>query len=50
MALDPTLPRANKSCPKCQADKPVYFFDPSFFPKAMKLIFLCSECGHKWVG
>ncbi|KFY17744.1 hypothetical protein V492_00412 [Pseudogymnoascus sp. VKM F-4246] len=44
---DPTLPRSNKSCPKCKAEDAVFFQSQQRSAETgMKLFYVCCGCGH----
>jgi DNA-directed RNA polymerase II subunit RPB9 len=44
---DPTLPRSNNICPKCQHDEAVFFQSQErSADTGMKLFYVCCECGH----
>ena len=47
---DPTLPRAvGVECNNCQHDEAVFFQAPMKGDEAMKLIFMCIKCQHRWL-
>jgi DNA-directed RNA polymerase II subunit RPB9 len=47
---DPTLPRSNKTCPKCNHDEAVFFQSQQRSAETgMKLFFVCCECGHIFI-
>ena len=50
---DPTLPRShNVNCEACGHNEAVFFQSDSSFlgSDSLALIFVCSNCSHKWVG
>ena len=50
MVKDPTLPHAKGvECPNCQHDEAVFFQAPMKGDAAMKLIFMCIKCAHRWL-
>ena len=50
MAKDPTLPHATGiECVSCGHDEAVFFQAPMKGDEAMKLIFMCTECAHRWL-
>ena len=50
MIKDPTLPRAKGvECDGCGHDEAVFFQAPMRGDEAMKLIFMCTECAHRWL-
>ena len=50
MVKDPTLPHAKGvECPSCQHDEAVFFQAPMKGDAAMKLIFMCIKCAHRWL-
>lgn len=49
VAADPTLPRTNARCPKCEHKEAVVFQSaPTRANEAMVLYFVCVNCGHRW--
>ena len=47
---DPTLPRATGvDCENCGHDEAVFFQAPMKGDQAMKLIFMCMKCAHRWL-
>jgi DNA-directed RNA polymerase II subunit RPB9 len=47
---DPTLPRATGvECSNCGHDEAVFFQAPMKGDEAMKLIFMCMNCAHRWL-
>ncbi|ORX62195.1 DNA-directed RNA polymerase II subunit I [Hesseltinella vesiculosa] len=51
LSSDPTLPRANLSCPKCSYHETVFFQSSSRRTDAkMTLFYVCGNraCGHRW--
>ncbi|KAI8060834.1 polymerase II polypeptide I, 14.5kDa [Gongronella butleri] len=51
LSADPTLPRANIACPRCQYPEAVFFQSSSRRADAkMNLFYVCSNraCGHRW--
>ena len=49
LASDPTLSRADKICPECNATSAVCFQAQTHREKSnMELYYVCTECGHKW--
>ncbi|KAI7869128.1 polymerase II polypeptide I, 14.5kDa [Spinellus fusiger] len=53
LATDPTLPRANVTCPLCHHPEAVFFQSSSRRAEAkMSLFYVCGSgaCGHRWVG
>ncbi|KAH0490727.1 hypothetical protein TgHK011_002183 [Trichoderma gracile] len=47
VASDPTLPRSNKTCPKCAHQEAVFFQSQErSADTGMKLFYVCCECGH----
>ena len=47
---DPTVARAMVGCGECGAGEAVFFMDPSTDKDAdMALIFICTNCKHKWL-
>ena len=50
MIKDPTLPRAvGVECDSCGHDQAVFFQAPMKGDEAMKLIFMCTKCAHRWL-
>ncbi|KAK2624818.1 hypothetical protein QTJ16_006011 [Diplocarpon rosae] len=44
---DPTLPRSNKTCPKCKTEDAVFFQSQQRSAETgMKLFYVCCGCGH----
>ncbi|KAH8898363.1 hypothetical protein GQ53DRAFT_678539 [Thozetella sp. PMI_491] len=44
---DPTLPRANKTCPACNHDQAVFFQSQQRTSETgMKLFYVCCDCGN----
>ncbi|KAF8419591.1 hypothetical protein EV426DRAFT_274655 [Tirmania nivea] len=44
---DPTLPRSNKQCPKCEETECVFFQSQMRKEETkMKLFYVCCSCGH----
>jgi DNA-directed RNA polymerase II subunit RPB9 len=44
---DPTLPRSNKNCPRCNHDEAVFFQSQQRSAETgMKLFYVCCVCGH----
>jgi len=44
---DPTLPRSNKTCPKCKNEDAVFFQSQQRSAETgMKLFYVCCSCGH----
>jgi len=44
---DPTLPRSNKTCPKCKNEDAVFFQSQQRSAETgMKLFYVCCACGH----
>mmetsp|Transcript_21971 Transcript_21971/g.51793 ORF Transcript_21971/g.51793 Transcript_21971/m.51793 type:complete len:102 (+) Transcript_21971:427-732(+) len=51
VADDPTLPRSyNASCTNCGNNEAVFFMSDQAQADSLALIFVCCNCGHKWVG
>ncbi|ORY97324.1 DNA-directed RNA polymerase II subunit I [Syncephalastrum racemosum] len=53
LSIDPTLPRANVTCPQCGYEEAVFFQSSSRRADAkMTLFYVCGDrmCGHRWVG
>ena len=47
---DPTLPRTIVECVNCGESEAVFFMSRSGGRDSdMKLVFLCTECGEKWL-
>ncbi|PTB66217.1 hypothetical protein BBK36DRAFT_1119506 [Trichoderma citrinoviride] len=47
VASDPTLPRSNKTCPKCGHQEAVFFQSQErSADTGMKLFYVCCDCGH----
>lgn len=47
VASDPTLPRANKTCPVCKHPEAVFFQSQQRSAETgMKLFYVCCECGE----
>lgn len=50
MVKDPTLPHATGvDCAMCHHDEAVFFQAPMKGDEAMKLIFMCCKCAHRWL-
>lgn len=50
MVKDPTLPHASGvECSGCGHDEAVFFQAPMKGDEAMKLIFMCVKCAHRWL-
>ena len=50
MVKDPTLPHAcGVDCANCGHDEAVFFQAPMKGDEAMKLIFMCCKCAHRWL-
>ena len=50
MVKDPTLPHAcGVECSNCGHDEAVFFQAPMKGDEAMKLIFMCIQCAHRWL-
>ena len=50
MGSHPTLPRATGvECANCGHDEAVFFQAPMKGDEAMKLIFMCIKCAHRWL-
>ena len=50
MVKDPTLPHAvGVECVNCGHDEAVFFQAPMKGDEAMKLIFMCIKCAHRWL-
>ncbi|KAJ4159408.1 uncharacterized protein LMH87_008310 [Akanthomyces muscarius] len=44
---DPTLPRSNKTCPRCNHEEAVFFQSQQRSAETgMKLFYVCCLCGH----
>ncbi|KAG6169549.1 DNA-directed RNA polymerase II core subunit rpb9 [Claviceps purpurea] len=44
---DPTLPRSNKTCPRCTHEEAVFFQSQQRSAETgMKLFYVCCECGY----
>jgi DNA-directed RNA polymerase II subunit RPB9 len=49
VASDPTLPRAQRPCPKCEHPEAVFFQSQQRNENTgMKLFYVCCGCGHKF--
>ena len=48
---DPTLPRTNGiACGNCGSSEAVFFQADTGRDNSMKLVFVCTNCKHKWMS